>query len=138
LKAKSEISALIHLLADPDEEIYNHIKNKLLGYGYDALMELEAYDIHEIYSDLLQARVEEVKSLLKFNATKSQMLAWKKNPESTLLDAMLILSRFKHLDFDEDELIKTIKNLEKHHSIVNLAGSHPIYTKDKAFWELIS
>ena len=36
-----------------------------------------------------------------------------------------------------DELIKLIKNLDKHHSIVNLAGSDPIYTKDKAFWELL-
>lgn len=36
-----------------------------------------------------------------------------------------------------DNLIKTIKNLEKHHSIVNLAGSEPLLVKDKAFWELI-
>lgn len=35
-----------------------------------------------------------------------------------------------------DNLIKTIKGLEKHHSIVNLAGSEPILMKDKAFWEL--
>ncbi|MBZ9631391.1 DNA phosphorothioation-dependent restriction protein DptH [Salegentibacter sp. LM13S] len=37
-----------------------------------------------------------------------------------------------------DNLIKTIKGLEKHHSIVNLAGSEPILMKDKAFWELNS
>ena len=36
-----------------------------------------------------------------------------------------------------DQLIKTIKGLEKHHSIVNLAGSEPLLIKDKAFWELI-
>lgn len=34
-------------------------------------------------------------------------------------------------------LIKTIKGLEKHQSIVNLAGSEPILIKDKAFWELL-
>lgn len=37
-----------------------------------------------------------------------------------------------------ENLIKTIKNLEKHQSIVNLAGSEPILIKDKAFWELLS
>ena len=36
-----------------------------------------------------------------------------------------------------DNLIKTIKGLEKHQSIVNLAGSPPILIKDKAFWELL-
>jgi DNA phosphorothioation-dependent restriction protein DptH len=35
-----------------------------------------------------------------------------------------------------ENLIKTIKGLEKHQSIVNLAGSPPILIKDKAFWEL--
>ncbi|MCW4470219.1 DNA phosphorothioation-dependent restriction protein DptH [Flavobacterium sp. MFBS3-15] len=35
-----------------------------------------------------------------------------------------------------ENLIKTIKGLEKHQSIVNLAGSAPILIKDKAFWEL--
>lgn len=37
-----------------------------------------------------------------------------------------------------DNLFKTIKSLEKHHSIVNLAGSGPVYTKDKAFWEFLN
>lgn len=36
-----------------------------------------------------------------------------------------------------ENLIKKIKGLEKHQSIVNLAGSEPILIKDKAFWELI-
>ena len=37
----------------------------------------------------------------------------------------------------KDSLMKEIKGLEKHHSIVNLAGSEPLLVKDKAFWELI-
>ncbi|MBY8961808.1 DNA phosphorothioation-dependent restriction protein DptH [Flavobacterium sp. D11R37] len=37
---------------------------------------------------------------------------------------------------EKEALIKTIKGLEKHHSVVNLGGSNPIVIKDKAFWEL--
>ena len=37
-----------------------------------------------------------------------------------------------------ENLMKTIKDLEKHHSIVNLAGSEPLLVKDKAFWEFKS
>lgn len=37
-----------------------------------------------------------------------------------------------------DNLMKTIKGLDKHQSIVNLAGSNPLLVKDKAFWELIN
>jgi DNA phosphorothioation-dependent restriction protein DptH len=38
---------------------------------------------------------------------------------------------------DRDDLIGEIKCLEKHYSIVNLAGSPPIKIKDLAFWELV-
>jgi len=37
---------------------------------------------------------------------------------------------------DREDLVTAIKGLEKHYSIVNLAGSKPIKIKDKAFWEL--
>ena len=36
-----------------------------------------------------------------------------------------------------DSLMKIIKGLDKHQSIVNLAGSEPLLMKDKAFWELL-
>ena len=35
------------------------------------------------------------------------------------------------------QLINEIKSLDKHYSIVNLAGSEPIFIKDRAFWELM-
>lgn len=35
-----------------------------------------------------------------------------------------------------NQLMNEIKSLEKHHSVVNLAGSDPLFIKDKAFWEL--
>lgn len=36
----------------------------------------------------------------------------------------------------KENLLKTIKGLEKHQSVVNLAGSEPLVIRDKAFWEL--
>ncbi|TYR36158.1 DNA phosphorothioation-dependent restriction protein DptH [Sphingobacterium phlebotomi] len=36
----------------------------------------------------------------------------------------------------KENLLKTIKSLEKHQSVVNLAGSEPLVIRDKAFWEL--
>ena len=42
-----------------------------------------------------------------------------------------------HSREQRDNLMKTIKGLEKHRSIVNLAGSEPLLVKDKAFWEYL-
>lgn len=46
---------------------------------------------------------------------------------------------FSVSDKDQREnLIHRIKQLEKHHSLVNLAGSPPIIMEDKAFWKLLA
>jgi len=37
----------------------------------------------------------------------------------------------------EDSIINEIKKLEKHYSIVNLAGSKPLKIRDRAFWEIV-
>ena len=37
---------------------------------------------------------------------------------------------------DSQNLVKAIKNLEKHHSIVKIGNENTIYMRDKAFWEL--
>ncbi len=38
----------------------------------------------------------------------------------------------------KDNLIKTIKGLDKNQSIVNLAGSEPILIQDKTLWVIIN
>lgn len=39
---------------------------------------------------------------------------------------------------DQENLVNTIKNLEKHHSIVNLGGDNVVrHIRDKAFWEIV-
>jgi len=38
----------------------------------------------------------------------------------------------------KEKLVQIIKNLEKHHSVVNLAGSKPILIEDLPFWKLVS
>ncbi len=48
-------------------------------------------------------------------------------------------SLFPIIDKDQKEqLIQMIKKLEKHFSVVNLAGSKPIFIEDYPFWKLIS
>lgn len=38
---------------------------------------------------------------------------------------------------ENQQLYSAIKSLEKHHSIIKIGNSKPVYLKDKAFWELL-
>lgn len=37
---------------------------------------------------------------------------------------------------ENQKLFRTIKGLEKHHSIIKIGNDKPVYVRDKAFWEL--
>ena len=45
---KREISALVHLLEDPDENIYLHIKDKLMEIGPECIAEINPDDAKEL------------------------------------------------------------------------------------------
>ena len=58
MKSKNEIAALVSLLDDPDEIIFNQIKNQLLEVGTDCIPLLEKADFENEYGEVFKSRIE--------------------------------------------------------------------------------
>ena len=75
---KSEVSALISLLDDPDEGVFNHIKDKLMAMGNEVIPMLEnAWETS--FDSLLQNRVENLIHTIQFDAIKTNLKSWRKS-----------------------------------------------------------
>jgi hypothetical protein len=71
-----ELKALISLLDDPDDNIYNEVKSKLISYGDDVIPHLEnAWETS--FNQLLQERIEDIIHFLQFNSIKKGLENWK-------------------------------------------------------------
>lgn len=110
LKENKEINALLHLLDDPDREIYNTVSEKILHYGKRIIPNLE--DLWEHTQDShVQERIENIIHKVNFNEVYNGFETWFKAPKPNLLAGAILLARYRFPELNEDPIRKTIKSI---------------------------
>ena len=106
----SEIKALLHLLDDPDEEIYQTVSTKLKHYGKEIIPTLESFgeqttniEVHEKIEHLIHD-VNYKDILIRFKK-------WFNDQNGSLLDGSMLLTAYLYADFDNEQIHKTIKSI---------------------------
>jgi regulator of sirC expression with transglutaminase-like and TPR domain len=98
-----EVSALISLIEDPDEEIFTQVKNELHRYGEALIPQLEHYWEMNHYGPLFNARVEKLIHELHYGGIYKRLREWKESDQD-LLDGLMILNRYQYPTESEEEL----------------------------------
>ena len=101
LPEKSELQAMIMLLEDPDEEIFNSIRDRLLSFGSSVIPDLESI-WENTFNNVLQTRIEDIIQTIQFTAVKEELRLWASTGGSDLLSGTLLVSRYQYPDLDEE------------------------------------
>jgi regulator of sirC expression with transglutaminase-like and TPR domain len=104
--------ALISLLDDPDEEIYQPIRQKLKDLGISIIPELEEAWEHST-DKLFQSRVENLIHQLQLEKTAKDLEDWARNGQSDLLKGVLIVSRYQYPDLNEENILTRIETIKR-------------------------
>jgi regulator of sirC expression with transglutaminase-like and TPR domain len=108
----SELNALISLLDDPDEVIYEQISGQILSHGTTIVAELElAWENSK--SVLQQQRIENLIQKIQFSATSDALTHWIETGGSDLLEGALIIARYQFPDFNEKKIYGYIDQLKQ-------------------------
>ena len=110
MKSNNEINALLQLLDDPDDEIYESVSEKILHYGHEIIPNLESMWEHTTDMEV-QERIENLIHKVNFNAVFDGFKTWFQAEKPSLLTGAILMSRFNFADIDETELRKTIKRV---------------------------
>lgn len=109
----SEISALISLIEDPDEEIFRQVRSELKNFGEEIIPQLEQFwELHE-YGPLFHNRVQELINSIQYDSVYNRLKSWRTSPDQDLLEAALILNRYQYPSFDESELRRSVSRLRQ-------------------------
>jgi regulator of sirC expression with transglutaminase-like and TPR domain len=108
----AEVSALISLLDDPDEEIYTHIKDKLLSMGIQVIPVLEDAWEHS-FDTLIQSRIESIIHKIQFEKTLRDLTEWLKPGNQKLLEGALLIAKYQYPDIDEVKVRKHIDQIRQ-------------------------
>ena len=106
----TELRALISLLDDPDANIYNEIKNKIISYGDEIIPHLEAV-WENSFDHVLQTRIEDIIHHLQFGSIKKELTNWKNSPEKDVIEGAIIIAKYQYPDLEDQKIRDYINQL---------------------------
>ena len=105
-----ELNALISLLEDPDKEVFDSVKSRLVKLGIEVLPELEnAWESN--FDSLVQDRAEKIIHEIHFKEIVKSLKKWIQKKDKNLLEAWFIISKYQYPDIDEQFYRTKIYNL---------------------------
>lgn len=108
----SEIQALIALLDDSDQEVFDHVAARLLSYGPMVIDQLEdAYTT--IPNPVMQERIEDIIHQIQISGVLQDLRTWAKQEHGDLLTGWLIITRHQYPELDEDAIRTNIARIQK-------------------------
>ena len=102
--SSDEITALISLLEDPDEEIFGSIKEKIISIGDRCIPYLKAFAEDHATDALIQERAENLEHLIKSVGIEMRIKGWMSDNQEDLLEGVLIVAKYQYPDLDEVEI----------------------------------
>ncbi|MEO5943991.1 MAG: transglutaminase-like domain-containing protein [Ferruginibacter sp.] len=94
MKENKEITALLHLIDDPDEDVYTTVSEKIFSFGKAIIPNLENL-WENISNEETQERIELLIHRLHFRDLTTDFTAWKTS-NGSLLDGALIIAKYNY------------------------------------------
>jgi len=106
------LNSLIRLLDDPDKEIYEHVHDKLLSYGSEAIGYLETA-FEQAFDPIQQERIANTVHDIQFETLKNDLRLWLHGGAFDLLQGILIINRYQYPDLDEQKIINQVEAIKR-------------------------
>jgi regulator of sirC expression with transglutaminase-like and TPR domain len=107
-----EISALFHLIDDPDDEVFTTVSDRIISMGTSIIPNLE--NLWETTPDeAVQERIELLIHRLHYCDLVQDFIKWKKLPEPDLLGGALLVARFQYPDLHVNTVLQDIEKMRR-------------------------
>lgn len=108
----AEIKALISLLDDPDEDIYQHVREKLLSCGEEVIPELENLWEFSHFEPGYQDRILDIVHQIQFNTVKQGLIDWAKD-DTDLFQGVYLVNKYQYPERDRVQLETFIDRISR-------------------------
>ena len=94
-----EITALLRLIDDPDEDVFDTVSEKILHYGKKIIPNLESLWEHTI-DESLQERIEDLIHRVHFQDLQHDLVQWNRSANPELLEGAIIIAKYHFPDMN--------------------------------------
>lgn len=104
LKPDKEIVALLQLVDDPDQEVFDLVAQKLLGYGAAVIPHLEQlWEFTE--AEWVQNRIENLIHQSYYLVLQTDLMKWAQQEKPSILDAALLIAKYRYPEMDKEQVM---------------------------------
>ena len=112
MEQSNEIRALLVLMDDPDDEVYDTVASKLLNYGSDIIPTLE--QLWEVTPDeALQTRIEDLIHRVHFQDLQIEFSEWSRSEQPELLRGAILVAKFQYPQLNVPAILNQFDQLRK-------------------------
>src|SRR5690349_6021073 len=99
MQQNKEISALLQLIDDPDNEVFDTVAEKLLHYGREIIPNLE--QLWEVTIDeSVQERIESLIHRVHFQDLQQEFFDWSHSRQPELLRGAILIAKYQFPDLN--------------------------------------
>jgi regulator of sirC expression with transglutaminase-like and TPR domain len=112
MEQTKEISALLNLIDDPDEEVFGVVSNKIIGFGRTIIPNLE--HLWETTPDeQIQERIELIIHRLHYTDLTEDFRQWSLAGHHDLLLGSLLVSKFQYPDLTTSSVLLEVEKMRR-------------------------
>ena len=112
MQENKEIQALLHLIDDPDEEVFNLVSVKIMDYGTGIIPNLENL-WENTPAEETQERIEMLIHRLHYRDLTEEFESWRKSPYQDLLTASILVARFQYPELVSTSIMQEMEKLRR-------------------------
>ncbi len=105
-----KLEALIRLIDEPDQKMYDQIKGEIFSYGLEAIPALES-TWENSFDNLIQKRSLDLIHEIQFENTYIELNNWAHFQFTDLLKGFILVSRYNYPDLDTETIIKKVSKI---------------------------
>jgi hypothetical protein len=108
----NEIKALLHLMDDPDEDVYQSVSEKIISFGKAIIPNLE-HLWESNHNETTQLRVEQLIHRLHFRELTDEFTVWLNDSNASLLSGSLIIAKYHYPDINASHVLQEIEKIRR-------------------------
>lgn len=112
MQTSRELLALLNLIEDPDEEVYQTVSSRLLSLGNQILPILEEHK-QQIQDNVQLDKLEHIIQKIEISALEKALDEWKQHRELTIFDAAIVISNYLNREDEKEQFIFEIEKIRK-------------------------
>lgn len=108
-----KLDALISLIDDPDENVYNHVRSRIVEIGEQIIPRLENIWELNSFGHEHRTRIEDIIHVIQFDSVYNGLKNWSETGAEDLFEGALLIARYQYPDMDDEESRRLLSELRQ-------------------------